>query len=87
MKGGFRMNVFKKRAARNLAAAGLIMCLILGSASLFASETGVCEKALKRCGIDAAIAGLLSGPEMFLLYYSGCLMGYSWCLNYYMPRN
>jgi hypothetical protein len=46
-------------------------------------SAGVCERALAKCGIDALLTSLLSGPEIGALYLSGCLLGYSWCLQYY----
>jgi len=85
-KGGFKMKKFIKKSPKKLVVVGLIFGLIvLCSSSGFAS-TEVCEKALSRCGIDAAIAGLFSGPQAFLTYYAGCFMGYSWCLKYYNPE-
>jgi len=81
------MNFFKKQWAKRFVVAGLIICLMVGSTSVFASDKGACDKALVKCGVDAVIAGILSGPQTFLLFYSGCLMGYSWCLKYYMPEN
>ena len=61
----------------------LVVCLFMLS-SVYASED-VCKKALSRCTVDAVVAGLFSGPQSFLLYYSGCFIGYSWCLKYYDP--
>lgn len=78
------MNIFKKRTAKSFIVAGLIFCLILWSTSVFASENEACDKAFVKCGVDAVIGGILSGPQMFLLIYSGCLMGYTWCLKYYV---
>ena len=46
-------------------------------------SAGVCERALAKCGIDALLTSLLSGPEIGALYFSACLLGYSWCLQYY----
>ena len=63
----------------------LAVCFFVIS-SAYASED-VCKKAMSRCTVDAAIAGLLSGPQSFLLYYAGCFIGYSWCLKYYDPQN
>ncbi len=80
------MDIFKKPAVKSFVVVGLIFCLILWSPSVFASEKEVCDKALVKCGVDAVIAGILSGAQTFLLFYSGCLMGYSWCLKYYMPE-
>lgn len=63
---------------------GLIVCLCLFMGYSAAASDDVCEDALKRCTTDAVISGLLSGVQSFLVYYSVCLMGYSWCLKYYV---
>ncbi len=77
------MRKFIKHNSKKLVVAGLIFGLIvLWSSPVYASKE-VCENALARCGFDALVAGLFSGPQTFLAYYSGCLMGYSWCLKYY----
>lgn len=80
------MNNFKNRRFRRIFILGLLcfVCLFLIS-SAFASED-VCNNALSRCTTDAVIAGLFSGPQTFILYYSGCFMGYTWCLKYYEPE-
>jgi hypothetical protein len=78
------MDVFRRQRVRGFVAAGLIFCLFLFSASLFASEKEECDRALTKCSVDAVIAGILSGPQTFLLFASGCLMGYTWCLKYYV---
>jgi hypothetical protein len=80
------MKALKKRSVKSLVAACLVVCLIFCSSFVFASEKEVCDKALIKCGVDALIAGVLSGAQTFLLLYSGCLMGYTWCLKYYMPK-
>jgi hypothetical protein len=85
-KGGFEMKKIIKKSQKKLVVVGLIFCLIvLCSTPGFASKE-VCEKALARCGVDAVVAGLFSGPQAFLSYYAGCFMGYSWCLKYYDPE-
>ncbi len=78
------MNIFKRQWTRGFVAVGLIFCLFLFGPSLFASEKEECDKALVKCSVDAVIAGILSGPQTFLLFASGCLMGYTWCLKYYV---
>lgn len=77
------MNIFKNQHSKQIIILGLMLfvCIFFVS-STFASED-VCKKALSRCTVDAVIAGLFSGPQSFFLYYSGCFMGYSWCLKYY----
>lgn len=80
------MKRIMKKSARKLVIVSLIFSLIvLCSFPSFASKE-VCDKALGKCGIDAAKAGLFSGPQAFLTYYAGCMMGYSWCLKYYNPE-
>jgi hypothetical protein len=81
------MNIFRSHRVKNFVVTGLIICLIFWSTSVFASEKEACDKAFVKCGVDALIGGFLSGPQMFLFIYSGCLMGYTWCLKYYMQAN
>jgi len=77
------MNKFIKQSAKKFMVVGLIFSLvILCSTPGFASKEA-CENALIKCGVDAAIAGLVSGPQSFLAYSAGCLIGYYWCLKYY----
>jgi len=77
------MSKFIKNSAKKFVVVGLILSLvILFSSPGFASKEA-CENALIKCGVDAAIAGLISGPQSFLAYAAGCLIGYSWCLKYY----
>jgi hypothetical protein len=74
----------KKKRSRILIGA-LVFVLFVGAVmapSLHASRAD-CERALHRCAIDAAIAGLTGGPLVFALWGSSCLMGYEFCLNYY----
>jgi hypothetical protein len=42
---------------------------------------------MSRCTTDAIKSGLVSGAQSFLVYFSGCLMGYTWCLKYYAPQH
>ncbi len=58
---------------------GLMFAMGLAAAPALA---GNCERALIKCGIDAAIAGLFGGLQSGLTYFSGCLIGYGWCLDY-----
>jgi len=63
---------------------GLVICLCFFTAFSASASDDVCKDALSRCTTDAVISGLISGPQSFLLYYSACFMGYSWCLKYYV---
>ena len=65
---------------------GLIVCLCLFMVSSVYASEDVCKKAVSRCVADAVKAGLVSGAQSFLIYLSGCLMGYTWCLKYYDPQ-
>jgi hypothetical protein len=82
----FKMKKFIKLSPKKLVAAGLIFSLVVFCSSPVLASKEVCENALTRCGVDALIAGLFSGPQTFMAYYAGCLMGYSWCLRYYVPE-
>lgn len=66
-------------------AMGLVGCLLAFAAlPAQAAEEEVCLKALKKCGVDAVISLLLSGPPTFLAYSSFCMSGYVWCLKYFV---
>lgn len=57
----------------------LIALLFLSPQQLVAKG---CDKALAECSVDAVIVGLFGGVHAGLLYFSGCLIGYGWCLEY-----
>lgn len=80
------MTQSKKWKRAKIFAGILCLLIIVQALSPVSASGGVCEKALGKCGADAAIAGLLSGFQTFAFYSSGCLMGYSWCLEYYMKK-
>ena len=74
-----------KKKGRRIMVGALVLTLFLGvivTPSLHASLAD-CERALAKCGADAAIAGLTGGPLAFALWSSGCLMGYDFCMKYY----
>ena len=58
----------------------LMAALIFAPQQLSAKE---CVEALGRCSIDAVIVAIFGGIQNGLLYFSGCLIGYSWCLEYF----
>ncbi len=67
------------------AAACVLLVGILSVVPVYASDnTAVCNKALLKCGIDTAIAGLLSGGTVMWLMTMGCLIGYDFCLKFYV---
>ena len=76
--------IHKKKGNRILIGA-LVFFLFMGvvmAPSLHAQRAD-CERGLRRCAIDAVIAGLSGGPVAFALWGTGCLLGYNFCLNYY----
>jgi len=42
-----------------------------------------CIIGLARCSIDAIIVAIFGGLQSGALYFSGCLIGYTWCLEYF----
>jgi len=81
------MKKIKKHNPKRLVVVGLILSLVILFCSPGFASNEECDKALARCGVDALIAGLFGGPQSFLAYSAGCIMGYSWCLRYYDPQN
>lgn len=72
----------KKKGILMIVALALVVGLYVGVFPLHASET--CERALVRCSVDAVVSLFFSGPSVFGLYSTGCLLGYAWCLKYYV---
>lgn len=66
------------------AVAVLLAVVILAfAAGPSARADDVCERALVKCLVDAAVAAVLSGPEAGAAFALACLNGYTWCLMYY----
>ncbi len=67
-----------------LTAALVLLAAVLTAVPAHAMDnTGICSRALLKCGIDATIAGLLSGGSVMLLIAMGCVIGYEFCLKFY----
>jgi putative Mn2+ efflux pump MntP len=81
---GGQMKILKDRKWKRVFGVGLLlfMGLFLVSSG-FASED-VCKEAMSDCLMDAVVAGLFSGTQTFLIYYSACMIGYTFCLKYYV---
>ena len=77
------MKQFKRRRGKVILV-GLLVFVFMISALAPALEAGVCERALQKCAIDAAIAGISGGVIAGLAWASACLAGYDWCLRYYV---
>jgi len=61
--------------------ASLLLVVLIVSPVLVAGKE--CEEAFMRCGADALITAVISGPGAGIVYATGCLLGYTWCLKYY----
>ena len=64
-------------------AAGIFIAIFVGLLTAVPALADDCEEALLECGIDAVVAALFGGIQSGLSYFSGCLIGYLWCLEYY----
>ena len=64
-------------------AAGLFIALLFGFLTAGQVLANDCERGLLKCSLDAAITALFGGLQSGLMYFSGCLIGYEWCLEYY----
>ncbi len=63
----------------------ILACFLLFMAGApLQMRAGLCERALRRCAVDAAIGGLFGGGVVFLAYSGGCIAGYDWCQRYYL---
>jgi hypothetical protein len=80
------MKIMKKRKSKRAFVVGLMLFVSIFLVSSASASGDVCRTALDKCMTDALIAGLFSGPQTFLVYSSGCLIGYTWCLKYYVPE-
>ncbi len=80
--------MFSKNKLTKWAAALTVAAVLtaLYAAPIQARESvSICNNALVKCGLDAVVAGLLSGGSAMALTFMGCLIGYDWCLKYYLP--
>ena len=67
----------------------IVPVVVLVAAVLLAgplsAEAGVCERALEACLIDAVFGAILSlSPGVLFAFTASCIMGYEWCLLYYV---
>jgi len=46
----------------------------------------VCMGGLVKCEADALIVGAFGGLEVFGMYAAACMVGYTWCIKYYLKR-
>lgn len=78
----YQMKQIRKRRSKVILV-GILVVIFLISAFAPSLHAGVCERALQKCAVDAAIAGISGGVVAGLTWGSMCLAGYDWCLRYY----
>jgi hypothetical protein len=77
--------MIKSKRIASTVAFGLMLAVMAQVPVFAVDNTEICTKALLKCGVDATIAGLLSGGTTLLLTLMGCLIGFDFCLKYYFP--
>jgi len=78
------MKVLRGNSHKKIMVVALVLFIFVYAAAPSLQANAGCVGALRKCSVDAVIALIFAGPHAFLLYYSGCLMGYTWCLKYYV---
>ena len=78
------MKIMKDQRFKRVFSVGLMLFVGVFLVSPHFASGDVCKDALNDCLLDAVVAGLFSGPQTFLLFYSGCLIGYTFCVKYYV---
>ena len=77
------MKILRGNSHKKIMVVALALFILVYAAAPSLQANAGCVEALRKCSVDAVIALIFGGPQTFLLYYSGCLMGYTWCLKYY----
>ncbi len=85
------MKRLRNEAFKRYLSGFIVVMLLFFFVSMGDLSAGTCEKALKKCLIDAgaagvlgAVAGSLIGAAIGAGVYAGwCVDGYFWCLSYY----
>ncbi len=72
----------KKNVSAKILSGVLILLLVFLFLTPFQLAAKSCREAFVECSVDAVIIGLFSGFQSGLLYFSGCAVGYGWCLEY-----
>jgi hypothetical protein len=73
--------IFGERRFQMKIVVSLFLVVLIFSPVLAADND--CEAAFTRCGADALITAVISGPGAGIVYATGCFLGYTWCLKYY----
>lgn len=78
------MKILRGNSHKKIMVVALVLFILVYAAAPSLQANADCGGALRKCSVDAIIVLIFGGPHAFLLYYSGCLMGYTWCLKYYV---
>jgi len=74
----------RKINGKKIIVGALLLLALLQVTAPFMQAKNVCIDAVVKCGADALIAGAFGGLEVFGMYAAGCIVGYSWCIKYYI---
>lgn len=77
------MKILRGNSHKKIMVVALVLFILVYAAAPSLQANADCGEALKKCSVDAIIILIFGGPHSFLLYYSGCFLGYTWCLKYY----
>ncbi len=64
----------------------LLLLALLQVTAPFMQAKNVCMGGLVKCEADALIVGAFGGLEVFGMYAAACMVGYTWCIKYYLKR-
>lgn len=77
------MKILRGNSHKKIMVVALVLFILVYAAAPSLQANADCGEALKRCSVDSVIILIFGGPQAFFLYYSGCFLGYTWCLKYY----
>jgi len=77
------MKILRGNSHKKILVVVLVLFILVYAAAPSLQANADCMGALRKCSVDAIIILIFGGPHSFLLYYSGCFLGYTWCLKYY----
>lgn len=64
---------------------GMIFLLFFLAVAPQTASAGVCGEALEKCMASALLGAIFSlNVTVLAMFSTSCLMGYSWCLRYYL---
>ena len=78
------MKILRGNSHKKIMVVALVLFILVYAAAPSLQANADCGEALRKCSVDSVIILIFGGPHAFLLYYSGCFLGYTWCLKYYL---